>query len=139
MRISSATTAAFITMVGIASAALAMMMPSGTGSARTAGTPRGATTASSTSPTGRSASTPPCGPSRSRGAASVTTLTYQAGDRGRTVSLAVGARFVVALEENPTTGYEWSAPAFEGTSLALEADDYTLAKGAAIGGGGIRK
>ena len=69
----------------------------------------------------------------------MTTLTYQEGDRGRTVSLAVGTRFSVALEENPTAGYKWSAPKFDGRSLALEADDYTLAKGAAIGGGGTRK
>jgi inhibitor of cysteine peptidase len=66
-------------------------------------------------------------------------LTYQEGDRGKTVSLAVGTRFSVALQENPTTGYKWSAPEFDGRSLALEADDYTLAKGAAIGGGGTRK
>lgn len=83
---------------------------------------------------------PPCGRSKSRGAAStVTTLTYQEGDRGKTVSLAVGTRFSVALQENPTTGYKWSAPEFDGRSLALEADDYALAKGAAIGGGGTRK
>jgi inhibitor of cysteine peptidase len=83
---------------------------------------------------------PPCGRSKSRGAANtVTTLTYQEGDRGKTVSLAVGTRFSVALEENPTTGYKWSTPEFDGRSLALEADDYTLAKGAAIGGGGTRK
>jgi inhibitor of cysteine peptidase len=69
----------------------------------------------------------------------VTTLTYQEGDRGRTVSLTVGTRFSIELEENPTTGYKWSTPEFDEKSLALEADDYTLAKGAAIGGGGTRK
>ena len=55
------------------------------------------------------------------------------------MTLTVGTRFSVELEENPTTGYKWSAPEFDGRSLALEADDYTLAKGAAIGGGGTRK
>jgi inhibitor of cysteine peptidase len=55
------------------------------------------------------------------------------------VSLTVGTRFSIELEENPTTGYKWSTPEFDQRSLALEADDYTPARGAALGGGGTRK
>jgi len=53
--------------------------------------------------------------------------------------MAVGARFSIELDENPTTGYRWSAPAFDEKYLVLEADEYAPAAGAAIGGGGVRR
>ena len=88
----------------------------------------------------RSASTPQCGRSKSNASGKVVpTLTYHAQDRGKTVSIAVGTRFSIELDENPTTGYRWSAPTFDEKYLVLEADEYTPAAGAAIGGGGIRQ
>jgi inhibitor of cysteine peptidase len=62
-------------------------------------------------------------------------VSYGAKDAGKTVTVAVGARFSVELEENPTTGYTWSSPEFDEKVLAPAGDRYTPA-GGAIGGGG---
>jgi inhibitor of cysteine peptidase len=68
----------------------------------------------------------------------VPAVSYGAKDAGKTVTVAVGARFSVELEENPTTGYKWSSPEFDAKVLALTGDEYAPAEGAAIGGGGKR-
>jgi inhibitor of cysteine peptidase len=64
---------------------------------------------------------------------------FQARDNGKTVSVPIGQRFRIELEENPTTGYKWTVPEFDQTCLALEMDEYTPAKTSGIGGGGIRQ
>jgi inhibitor of cysteine peptidase len=69
----------------------------------------------------------------------VPAVSYGARESGRTVTVAAGSRFFVELEENPTTGYQWSDPEFDEKILALAGDEYTPAEGAAIGGGGMRK
>jgi predicted secreted protein len=58
-------------------------------------------------------------------------------DRGRTVSVGLGTRFHIELEENRTTGFSWSAPEFSPASLTLESDD--TVPGAAVGGAGLRR
>lgn len=65
--------------------------------------------------------------------------TFQAKDNGKTVSIPVGQRFRLELEENPTTGYRWSVPEFDQKCLVLESNEYTPAGGAGIGGGGVRQ
>jgi len=42
-----------------------------------------------------------------------TELTLRKDDNGRTVSVAVGTRFRIELEENRTAGYAWSRPEFD--------------------------
>jgi inhibitor of cysteine peptidase len=66
-------------------------------------------------------------------------MSYGAKDAGTTITVAVGTRFTIELEENATTGYTWSSPEFDQKVLALSGDEYTLPEGAAIGGGGMRK
>jgi inhibitor of cysteine peptidase len=66
-------------------------------------------------------------------------VTYGVKDAGKSVTVAVGTHFTIELEENPTTGYKWSSPEFDEKILALTADQYTPAEGAAVGGGGTRK
>ena len=62
--------------------------------------------------------------------------TFTESDSGKTVSIVVGARFTVELQENPTTGYKWARPDFDAKLLSLESDAYVLAEGTGIGGGG---
>lgn len=66
-------------------------------------------------------------------------LEFEAADDGKVVNVPVGRRFRIRLEENPTTGYRWAAPEFDGSCLGLEADSYAPHQGAAIGGGGVRQ
>jgi inhibitor of cysteine peptidase len=68
----------------------------------------------------------------------VPSVSYGAKDAGRTVTLAVGTRFIVELEENATTGYTWSSPEFDEKIVALTGDEPTRV-GSAIGAGGTRK
>src|ERR1700692_3571718 len=146
MRISSVTTVAFTTMLAalcravIASVALAMMTSSASGSAKTVGIPHGEIKVSSTLPTGRSVSTLRCGRLKSKDAANlVPPSSFRAKDNGKTVEIPVGARFCIELEENPTTGYKWSVPAFDEKCLVLKSDQYPPSKGTGIGRVGILK
>jgi inhibitor of cysteine peptidase len=132
----------------IASVALAIMMPSATGFAKTAGAPAGASRASSTLLMDKLELTPQCGrfncePVADAEAVSLPStmpdLIFQAEDNGRVANVPVGRRFRIRLEENPTTGYKWSKPDFDASCLRLESDEYTPYKEAGIGGGGVRE
>ena len=59
-------------------------------------------------------------------------------DNSRSVNLSPGTTLVVALDENPTTGFNWHLQPYAENILKLESDDYSLGKGA-VGGGGIRR
>ena len=52
----------------------------------------------------------------------------------RQINIAVGDRFSIELDTNPTTGYEWQLD-FDNNKLKFE--NRELAINAAIGGGGI--
>ena len=66
-----------------------------------------------------------------------TTLTNA--DAGRTVAINSGDKIVVRLEENPTTAYVWQVEQLDPGVLELVSDDYEIAAGSGIGGGGERK
>lgn len=53
------------------------------------------------------------------------------------IGVKAGDRFVVELDANPTTGYQWQ-PVFDPAALRLVGRDFSLA-GAAIGGGGVER
>jgi inhibitor of cysteine peptidase len=55
-------------------------------------------------------------------------------DRGRTVTLNAGSILTVRLQENPTTGYRWSASMSKG--IELIGDRYET--GGAIGAASVR-
>jgi inhibitor of cysteine peptidase len=84
-------------------------------------------------------STQPCGRSKFKVVENVPDVTFQAKDNGKTVSVPVGQHFRVVLKENPTTGYKWDVPEFDEQCLSLESNDYTLADGGGVGGGGVRQ
>lgn len=50
---------------------------------------------------------------------------YSMEDSGTTVNPAVGSVFTVALEENPTTGYQWIM-SIDGESVVLLSDQYVM-------------
>jgi predicted secreted protein len=65
--------------------------------------------------------------------------TFRESDRGKTVSIAVGTRLCIELQENPTTGYGWGQLDFDKERLGLESDAYTPAGGTGVGGGGSHR
>jgi inhibitor of cysteine peptidase len=66
-------------------------------------------------------------------------LVFQDKDNRKVVTIPVGARFRIRLDENPTTGYKWSSPEFDSHCLRLGSDEYKRYPEAGIGGGGIRE
>ena len=65
-------------------------------------------------------------------------ITLTRADDGRTVELRPGDDVTLRLEENPTTGYQWTLEPTSGEVVALRASDHVRAPGAAVGGGGER-
>jgi predicted secreted protein len=57
--------------------------------------------------------------------------------RDRDITVRVGDEFVIGLDSNPTTGYEWEAH-FDSSMLQL-VDRELSAHGAGIGSGGIER
>lgn len=55
----------------------------------------------------------------------------------QTINAQVGGEFIVALDANPTTGYQWE-PTFDAGALALVSLE-PPAPGAAIGAGGLAR
>jgi inhibitor of cysteine peptidase len=66
------------------------------------------------------------------------TITLTRADDGRTVDLRPGDVVVIHLEENPTTGYQWTVQPGGHQVMALESSDYVRSPGAGVGGGGER-
>ncbi len=58
-------------------------------------------------------------------------------DNGKSAEVHVGDKFIVRLDESPTTGYTWAVKS-DGGILMLEASDYSPAFSNRIGGGGTR-
>ncbi|MGO9109867.1 MAG: protease inhibitor I42 family protein [Thermoguttaceae bacterium] len=59
-------------------------------------------------------------------------------DNGQSCSIPLGARIVVRLAENPTTGYCWDLRSVVTPVLEFEHDDYTSTSANGVGGGGTR-
>ena len=61
-------------------------------------------------------------------------------DAGQEIEIGVGDRFIVALESNPTTGYQWEA-GFDESFLELVLDEFELgeAEEGMVGAGGEQK
>jgi inhibitor of cysteine peptidase len=57
--------------------------------------------------------------------------------RDRDITVRVGEEFVIGLESNPTTGYEWEAH-FDSSMLQLVDREFS-AHGVGIGSGGIER
>ena len=60
------------------------------------------------------------------------------GDNGSTVSANTGDTLTVQLLENPTTGFRWMPGAFDTTVLQFGGDEFIIANGQGVGGGGVR-
>ena len=60
---------------------------------------------------------------------------YNESDNGKTETLALGAQFMVKLDENPTTGYSWNVSATDG--LNITNDTYIPPTSGLIGAGGV--
>ncbi|MGA9994437.1 MAG: protease inhibitor I42 family protein [Pyrinomonadaceae bacterium] len=64
-------------------------------------------------------------------------VTLSKADNGKSIEARPGDRIVIHLEENPTTGYRWTAEQTDDATVELQDSDYTPA-GTGIGGGGER-
>jgi predicted secreted protein len=69
----------------------------------------------------------------------VSELIFEAKDSGTQARVPVRGHVLIRLEENPTTGYQWTAPEFDANCLHLESNTYTRRESAGVGGGGIRQ
>jgi inhibitor of cysteine peptidase len=69
----------------------------------------------------------------------VSELFFAAKDSGTEARVPVRGRFQIRLEENPTTGYQWTAPDVDANCLHLESNTFTRNDSAGVGGGGIRQ
>jgi len=66
-------------------------------------------------------------------------ITVTETDNHRSVTLSVGEALVIALNENPTTGFNWRMEPYAQEVLRLESDDYSIGSESGVGGGGIRR
>ena len=67
------------------------------------------------------------------GCSGTTSLTNS--DNGKTISVHVGDEIDIALDSNPTTGFDWAIDKNNGSLLAFKQKDYQ-ASSSAIGSGG---
>ena len=65
-------------------------------------------------------------------------LLFEAKDNGTEARIPVQQHFQIRLEENPTTGYQWTAPEFDAKCLRLESNTYSRYDGG-VGSGGLRQ
>ena len=63
--------------------------------------------------------------------------TYSAADNGKTISMKGGEAILVALDENPTTGYSWNVTASPG--LKIVEDKYIAPQPGLMGAGGAHQ
>jgi inhibitor of cysteine peptidase len=75
------------------------------------------------------------GTTTTSGAATPETFTPKDGD---TLDVAAGSQFVVALESNPTTGYEWTVASIDGAATMVKSQ-YVAPKGNAMGAAGTQR
>ena len=56
------------------------------------------------------------------------------------IAAKAGEAFTIKLEENPTTGYQWSVSISDGSVLSLDKDEYVAddQSGEMVGSGGVR-
>lgn len=59
-------------------------------------------------------------------------------DNGRTIIVPKGARLVLTVEENPTTGYQWSVDKHRSPVLKLMDSTFSASAGEFLGRGGSR-
>lgn len=85
-------------------------------------------------PTATATTTMTASPTPSPTAAPVLPV-YNESDNGKTETLALGAQFMVKLNENPTTGYSWNVSVSDG--LNITNDTYIPPTSGLIGAGGV--
>jgi inhibitor of cysteine peptidase len=69
----------------------------------------------------------------------VSELLFEAKDSGTEARVPVRGHFQIRLEENPTTGYQWTAPDFDAKCLHLESNTFIRNDSGGVGSGGIRQ
>ncbi len=61
---------------------------------------------------------------------------YGTGDNGKTISTSDGSKFIIRLEENPTTGFAWNESVTSGLTIV---DSKYISGGNMPGAGGIHE
>ncbi|MBC7447752.1 MAG: protease inhibitor I42 family protein [Hymenobacteraceae bacterium] len=122
------------------SGALAVLLPACAGSHSAAVDSSAAAAPTAAGPSTPPAVTRPAVPAPVVARSSMHTLTQ--GDSGRATKLAPGDTLLVALDENPTTGYSWAvATAPSATTLRAVSNAYTptVVADSVVGSGGVRR
>jgi inhibitor of cysteine peptidase len=65
------------------------------------------------------------------------TTSLSSSDNGKTITVHVGDEVDIALDSNPTTGFDWAIDKSNDSLLALKQSDYSASSNA-IGSGGTR-
>jgi inhibitor of cysteine peptidase len=65
-------------------------------------------------------------------------FTLHEADNGKTIEVPLNSEVIIQLKENPTTGYKWSSPRFDGKLLLLKTNEFRAGEKKLIGGAGIR-
>ena len=61
------------------------------------------------------------------------------GESDTTIAASVGARFVIALESNPSTGYQWTATSSDAGVVELVGDEYARPDSKLVGAPGTER
>jgi len=69
----------------------------------------------------------------------MTRLQLTNSDNGKTLDLPRDTQLVLALDENPSTGYRWTVDPVQPPLLVLLSDEYMIKPAVGYGGGGIRQ
>ena len=60
-------------------------------------------------------------------------------DNGALVEVTLGSKVTVELEENPTTGYQWTIDSVDEVFLVPEGDAFLVGEQMGLGAGGVRR
>lgn len=60
-------------------------------------------------------------------------------DNGALVEVTLGSKVTVELEENPTTGYQWTIDCVDEVFLIPEGDAFLVGEQMGLGAGGVRR
>jgi inhibitor of cysteine peptidase len=69
----------------------------------------------------------------------VADVVFSEKDNGALVEVTLGSKVTVELDENPTTGYQWTIDSVDEVFLVPEGDAFLVGEQMGLGAGGVRR